>query len=151
MPKEPPLQTLKEFRDDKGLSQRALAAKIDTTQTLISMYETGKAPVPEETKEAFRKNFHGYMVAEMMSDHDIPKGETMEQEVIMDIIAPAEGSRDDLELKIECAESRCQELEAQKAELEKAIQNLYKKYETESRRSYALSSAIVALVEKYND
>lgn len=67
-----PIQTLAEFRADKGLTQRALAGKLGIQPTYISLYETGKQEVSAAIKEEFQAQFPGYNVLEMeLSDEDM--------------------------------------------------------------------------------
>lgn len=70
MSKQLPVQSLAEFRKDRGLTQKALADKLNLPKHYITLYETGKAEASSVVKDIFRKKFPGYQVHEMRLPDD---------------------------------------------------------------------------------
>lgn len=49
------IKTLKQLREDKGLTQEQVAESTDTTVTFISLLENGKRNASDETKKKLAK------------------------------------------------------------------------------------------------
>lgn len=151
MAKELSHQTLKEFRNDRGMTQRQLADKLHLPTNYISLYETGRQDVPELTKETFRKLFPKYNVIEMRA------GVIEQQEPILEQEKPEalkpEAVIEQTLLKKEELKNLIHELRPEKP-LTKTIHILRKDGEAYAYLSYAqaldeLSSIILADPETY--
>lgn len=66
--------TLKEWREDTGHTQTALAKKLNLLAPYISNYENEKQKPAQEVKDKFRKLFPGYDVIEMRDSFEPPDG-----------------------------------------------------------------------------
>lgn len=51
-------KTLKQLREDKGLTQEQVAKSTDTTVTFISLLENGKRNASDETKKKLAKLYN---------------------------------------------------------------------------------------------
>lgn len=58
-------QTLAEWQKDRGMSNIALADKLNIDSGYVSQIRTGRVTPGEKLKESFRKTFPGYDVIEM--------------------------------------------------------------------------------------